>query len=152
MRNWTLSRLLCGALALVLAIGIVPISALADANPSATDLGMQCFRYVMCNAQTVTGDCVSNGDEIVVELGTRSTLTAYSLQSNATSYTCNFVHSDRGHDVGFGVGVETTLFQLTETSRSASLTGALFGHGWWTCPVLADNAVIITMYVCPASR
>lgn len=130
-------------------------SAFADVEPTpVAPLQGGCVEYVMCAAQTATGDCTAlpaSGDERVANVETKGKITFYSTQSNASAYICDIISNDVGHDVASGDGHKINNASLTETARVLTFNG-LFKFIWVTCPTIADNQVTITAQVCTANR
>ena len=104
----------------------------------------------LCWTQTATSTgCTylaangGNGDEIVADFRGFDSVTLYSNQSTATTYTCDLYTSDNGYDSDSGVGQDRTSTALTETQEAVVLSGAL-GFAWIECSGIADNQVTVT--------
>lgn len=122
----------------------------SDAPASGTN---GCQKYLMCNAQTSTGDCTRAGDEIVARLFGRYTVTFYGTQSTATTYSCDIVSNDEGHDEASGSGYTVNTSSLTNSAEVLSLEG-LFDYVWVNCSSISGGgaAVTVTMLACPLAR
>ena len=126
----------------------------ADASPPVVESLTGCVVYKMCNAQTATGDCSvlpASGDELVLKVASFSNLTFYSTQSTATTYSCDVVSNDVGHDALSGAGHQINTASITESAPILSFSG-LFYYLWVNCSAIANNQVTITLQVCTANR
>ncbi len=140
---------------LTLAAMLVASSALAaDVAPAQLMVyGDGCIQYTMCSAETTAaaGPCNSGTDDIVLRVGQRSTFTAYTEQSTATTYTC-FPYSN---DHGFASLVASTKMSetpMTPSNRRVHIHG-LYDYVWWQCETsIAGGSVTLNMNVCPAGR
>ena len=124
----------------------------ADAEPPFVDEIRACKKYTFCAAQTTTGDCTelpASGDELVLRVIGRSSLTFYSIQS-VGAHICNIMSNDRGHDAASGAGFQVNAISLTATTPVLSLSGN-FDYIWVTCPTIGTSATV-TGLVCPASN
>lgn len=131
-------------------VGVAP--ARADISPASIKIYGQCVSFTLCNAQTVTGDCTSGGDEIVLDVfGKWSSLTFFSNKSVGSPYSCAVHGNNDGHDAESGDFVKLNDTQLTATDEAISLNGGNFGHIWISCGTITTS-VTITVNACPSSR
>lgn len=117
-------------------------------------LSDRCNSYVMCNAQTATGDCDANsdgtGDEISLFVGSRSNLAFYADQG-VGAYDCVVKSSSRNNDDSSGVGTTiTTLSTLTPTTPEVKFVN-LYRYLWVNCSAVGTQATVM-LDVCPASQ
>ena len=135
----------------VMAALLLPAVSTADTAPIAERVNA-CIKFTMCNAQTALGDCTAlpaSGDELVVRVNGTSRLTFYGMQSTATTYSCNVISNDRGHDAATGVGFRVNTASITNTAPILSLVG-LFDYVWVNCTAIdgGPDAATITMLQC----
>lgn len=135
------------------AVFLLATPASGDAGPAPTKVGGGvCTSYLMCAAQTATGDCTvlpASGDELVLEMDGRSSMTFYSIQS-VGAHICDIMSNDEGHDDASGVGFKVNTASLTDSAPVLSING-LFRFIWVTCPTIGTSATV-TALVCTANR
>ena len=107
--------------------------------------------YKMCNAQLTgnTGVCkvggVTAGDEYVLNASGFNSLTFFSMQSDANTYSCDIYSRDQSHDtVTAGNGFKVNVTSLSETQEVLTLSGP-FNYIWINCTAIADNSVTINV-------
>lgn len=128
-------------------------ASLADTPASRNKIVKTCHEYVLCSAQTATGDCTvlpASGDEITLEVfGQWSALTFFSNQS-VGNYSCHIHGNSSGHDDQSGDFVQLSTTAITESNQAISLNGGNFGWIWVNCSAIATS-VTMTVNVCPAN-
>lgn len=131
---------------------LIARSAFADVTPELLRSRGSCSEYVMCVASVATGPCTDPtqaSDEIVMDMQGNTSITFYSTQSTAATYSCEVWSNDEGHDAASPTGdahrVEST--PLTETARVLTLAGG-FSFIWIECSALSGPAIRITANVC----
>lgn len=132
---------------LAVVLALASFTAHADTNPKVVEsMGEFGAIYTMCDAQTATGDCLDvKGDEIVLQAGAFKFLTFYSKQSTASTYTCDVMSNEIGHDAASGTGDDLTATAITEAAETTTLEG-VFGYIWVTCSAInADGNVTISV-------
>ena len=141
-------RLLLAVIALALAS-----AAWADAPPLTEKVLTPAANAVktgtLCSGQTATSICVGAhpltgvSDQLVADLRGFLSVSVYSNQSTATTYTCDIYSSDNGSDADGGIGQDRSSTSLTETQEAIVLDGAI-AYIWAKCSAIADNQVTIT--------
>ena len=124
----------------------------ADKAPTSVRLSGECNVFTMCNAQTGTGVCTTlpaSGDEIVMYLATRSTLSFYSTQG-VGAYSCDVYSNDTGYTATATAKQKLNATPLTTSASIVSFSG-LFAHVWLECTATGTQAPVWA-YVCPADR
>lgn len=141
---------------LAFVLSLACASAHADTSPTPIgDAKNTCQQFMMCDAQTATGDCDvdkdGTGDEIVLTtFGRWSSLTFYANLS-VGAYSC-VVHSNAdGHDAQSGSYVLLSSTPLSSSNESISLNGGNFGVVWINCATIGTSATV-TVNACPSSR
>ena len=133
----------------------VTASAFADTSPTRLgDLSNTCGKFVLCGAQTATGDCTvlpASGDEIVLE--TFSKWSSFTLYSNESvgNHTCHIFSNNGGHDAEPGDAIQISTTALSETQELITLNGGNFGFIWANCSAIGTS-VYITVKACPSNR
>ena len=130
------------ALALVAIMSIVALMATtssADTAPAATSLAMTSTVYTMCPGQddADVGVCTvsSGGDEIVLNAAGFKSLTFYSNESTAATYTCDVYSSSIGFDAAPTGGFKVNVTSLSESQKIITLSGP-FLSVWVKCPAI----------------
>lgn len=129
---------------------IIASSASADSPPiSSSPAGPDCVKLLMCNGQGSAGDCTdpSTSDEVVADVTGYTRMTFYAHLSSATTFTCNPVHSDRGHDIGVGNGDTATAIAITD-STPAPTASVNWNKMWITCSTISGGTVIVNVLAC----
>lgn len=144
-------------LSVVTVLMLLPWLAWADVAPAAHKQGRNgCQSYVLCDAEGDTGDCMSGGDEIVLDNlgGSRSRHTIFAHRSAATTFSCDIIASDMGHDEGGGAGVDVTATSITQGAPSHTLEGLGALFLWANCSTISGGGATVTMTInsCPAER
>lgn len=134
------------------------VPAFADVGPPSSPsapvpvraLGSDALVGTLCWAQTAaTTGCTylaangGNGDQIVADLRGYTSVTLYSNQTTATTYTCDAYSSDNGYDADSGVGTDRSTTSLSESQEMIVLSGAL-SYLWIECAAIGDNSVTVT--------
>jgi hypothetical protein len=137
--------------ALALALLLLAAPALADNPPlsgAAYGPNSEVKLGTLCSSQTATATGCTGAvsgvtDQIVADLRGYDSVSVYSNQSTATTYTCDVYSSDNGYDADSGVGQDRSTTALSQTQELIVLDGAL-AFVWIECSAIADNSVIIT--------
>jgi hypothetical protein len=132
---------------------LIPALSWADAKPAKTKLNNKCTSYRMCDAQTVTGECVNKDptpDQIVLNVGYVASYTYYSTQSTASSYSCDIITNKTGFDASVADSTQTDQVNTASiTDEVPVYTNFVLLHRFWiTCSEVADNSVTIDVDVC----
>jgi len=133
-------------LTVVLIALIASTVAIADTNPASTSSTKTSTLYTLCDAQAFgdTGVCTdgSGGDEIVLDGSGLKSVTFYSNESTASSYTCNVMSSSVGFDAAPSGGFKVNQTALSAAQKIITLTGP-FVKLWITCPTITDGAITV---------
>ena len=116
---------------------IMATQSAADTAPVATSPAKTSTVYTMCPGQddADVGICTvsSGGDEIVLNAAGFKSLTFYSNESTATTYTCDVYSSSVGYDAAPTGGFKVNVTSLSESQKIITLSGP-FLNVWVSCP------------------
>jgi len=131
---------------------LMATSAFADQDPDFTRVNNRCNSWALCKQQSATGICVShrNGDELVLDVGKFAHYTFYSVESTASSYSCDIYTNTDGYDASVADSTATDQVNTTSITDEAPVytMQVLLQKLWINCTEVADNVVNIDVVVC----
>lgn len=134
-----------GRLILILAFALLALARSAHADVGVG--GPSGSPWPLCAAQTATGACTespASGEERVATVDGFSTFTAFAEASTATTFTCQIISNDEGHDDATADGDGTVVATLTQASRQARWPGP-DSKLFVTCNPITGGNVTITV-------
>lgn len=130
-------------LAALIGFVVAPAIAWADKPPLSQSPEAGGTVYTMCSAQTATGICKRDSDEIVLNGAGLQALTFYASETTSTTYTCNIHSSSVGYDDGPTLGFQVNTTSMSEAQPVLTLSGP-FSYLWITCPAInADGTLTL---------
>lgn len=131
---------------LLAAFMVAPIISYADSPPEVVAyMGRVGTVFKMCDAEADTTDCLdASGDEIVLDTAGFTSI-AIDFSESTTTFTCEAMGNNVGHDAASGVGQDlvATSFSGSQFSQTLPVT---VRYIWITCSANAGGAVTVTAF------
>ena len=133
---------------LLLALLVASPALAVDVAPASSQLGENCIRYTMCDAETTehsTNACDAGAGNIVANITTKHQLSFDATASTATPFVCMPYLGSAHHATKRSALLASSL---TETGYNASASGT-FNRVWVACSTITDGNITVTMDACP---
>jgi hypothetical protein len=128
----------------ILVMLLVAAPAIADVPPSQIRYGDNAVLYTMCDAEADDGVCQVGGDQVVANASAFDSLTFYSMQSAAGTYTCDVYSRDQTYDTTPGTGFKINTTSLSSSQEVITVSGP-FMWVWVNCTAGTSATSHVTM-------